>query len=290
MSFMDAAWAIDHQLADPHEKLLLILIASYTNTEHQCYPSIARLVRQSGLSESTVRRCKQALVKRGLVTVATRRDGSGRQTSDLLTLHPTGQVRPLEESSEVQQETAGEGVTVTPSPSEGCHGDRGGCQPDRGRVSGRYPGEGIAGDTLISKKEPVIEPLPRATKNASDHPTGNPSHGDEPGRAASIVAAWIEGSTNRRPRAVVGKVRAHVQDMLDDGLSPTQIAAGLAAWDATDYGPGALPSFVDRAKTAKLDADRPWTPPPPPDDIADDPAAYDTWMRAQVAAHKAARA
>lgn len=56
----------------PHAKLVLLLVADYTNQEGESWPSLASLVRDSGLSRCTVRRCLLWLCESGYVLAESR--------------------------------------------------------------------------------------------------------------------------------------------------------------------------------------------------------------------------
>jgi hypothetical protein len=68
---------------------LWIALASFANSQHECFPSNRRLeeMMPEGTSRRTIQRAKQELIAAGLVTVTPRITETGRQTSDLYCLH-----------------------------------------------------------------------------------------------------------------------------------------------------------------------------------------------------------
>ena len=58
MSIQAVAWAIEQQqVKDPNSRLVLICLANYSGTSgRDAFPAVSTLCRDSGLSESTVRR------------------------------------------------------------------------------------------------------------------------------------------------------------------------------------------------------------------------------------------
>jgi hypothetical protein len=63
------AWAIEQQeIIDPHARFVLVGLANWAGaTGQNAFPSIARLCRDTGLSESTVRRSIQNLERASLI-------------------------------------------------------------------------------------------------------------------------------------------------------------------------------------------------------------------------------
>src|SRR6187399_1843993 len=69
MSIQMIAKVLDLELNDPSAKAVLIGLANHTSPEGQCFPSVRRLMRYSGLSERTVRETIRRLKEMGLITV-----------------------------------------------------------------------------------------------------------------------------------------------------------------------------------------------------------------------------
>lgn len=88
-----------------NDRFVLLSLADYANDEgHHVYPSVATIVRKTGLSESTVHRSLTYLEEQGYLLLV--RQGGGRQTNEWR-INPD-KVR---------------GVSETP---QGCHGDTSG--------------------------------------------------------------------------------------------------------------------------------------------------------------------
>lgn len=86
MSFKALAWAFDQELPNPQKAVLVALAYRDNHDEpHGCFPSLARVAQDCGLSRSTVVRCVRTLVSIGLVHRAPRRDPHGDQTTSWYT-------------------------------------------------------------------------------------------------------------------------------------------------------------------------------------------------------------
>lgn len=124
------------------EKLLLLLIADYHNTEtDEAWPSVGRLAKEALLEERSVTRCLVALETKGLISIQRRFDDLGRQLSNgyrlpALSPHPDRQM-PLT------------GQSPTPDPGVSLEGDR--------------------SVTQTSKKEPLREPITTHTLRAREN-------------------------------------------------------------------------------------------------------------------------
>ena len=85
MSLSHIAWAMDQSLGDPLAKLLLICLADRANKETgQCWPSLARLCKDTDMSHASVARKLLMLEELGLI----KRDQRDN-TSTLYTMSPT---------------------------------------------------------------------------------------------------------------------------------------------------------------------------------------------------------
>ena len=67
------------------EKLVLVALSRYADAEGACYPSIARLARDTSFTTNTVTRCVGMLSRRGLIEKCARSTSRGR-TSNSYTL------------------------------------------------------------------------------------------------------------------------------------------------------------------------------------------------------------
>lgn len=60
----------------------------------------------------------------------------------------------------------------------------------------------------------------------------------------TLIAEWIDHCTSQPPRSVVGQVAKHVKAMLEEGIDPHLLRAGLAEWNRKGVHPSVLPSVV----------------------------------------------
>ena len=68
MSIQAVGWAIKQKIKDPEAKLLLICIANYADDKDRGWPSRSSLVKDTSMSESTVKRRLKVLADLGLIT------------------------------------------------------------------------------------------------------------------------------------------------------------------------------------------------------------------------------
>jgi hypothetical protein len=97
---------------EPSEKLVFLSLADNANDGGVCWPSIANMVRKTGLSESTVQRVIGRLVDRGLLR---RQERPGRST--VYTLHPLHGDTPVMVTPPSPRHPTP--VTMTPHPPHG---------------------------------------------------------------------------------------------------------------------------------------------------------------------------
>jgi len=102
MSFQAMAWAVKQPLPCS-EKMVLLMLANFANDVNQCWPSVARLAADSGLSASKVRKCVVWLERVGMVqrTMQIRVYGqtSNVYTLDLSVTFSSGNLPPLQWSA-----------------------------------------------------------------------------------------------------------------------------------------------------------------------------------------------
>lgn len=68
--------------------------------------------------------------------------------------------------------------------------------------------------------------------------------------AQTIVGEWLQRVNKRPPNNVVGQTSKQIKTLLDEGISPDDIRAGLARWMRKGSAPSAIPSFVNEAMNA----------------------------------------
>ena len=66
MSFQAMAWAVKQPLKC-QEKMVLLMLANYADDRAMCWPSVARIAADGGLSASHVRKCFASLEKLGVL-------------------------------------------------------------------------------------------------------------------------------------------------------------------------------------------------------------------------------
>ena len=79
----------------------------------------------------------------------------------------------------------------------------------------------------------------------------SPPQAAEPITAGTIVAEWIERCPHRPPTRTIGQTSNEIKKLLDEGIHPDHIRAGMGAWMAKGYGPGAIHHFVNSAMNAR---------------------------------------
>ena len=84
MSLGLVAWAFDQKIADPLAKFLLVSLADRAGKDsHQCWPSLGRIQKDTGISHSSIARKLKMLEEAGFI-LRTQRN----QRSTLYTLNP----------------------------------------------------------------------------------------------------------------------------------------------------------------------------------------------------------
>ena len=72
----------------------------------------------------------------------------------------------------------------------------------------------------------------------------------EPVTAQTIVGEWLQRANKRPPGNVIGQTAKQIKNLLDEGIAPDDIRAGLAKWMRKGSAPSAIPSFVNEAMNA----------------------------------------
>lgn len=68
--------------------------------------------------------------------------------------------------------------------------------------------------------------------------------------AQTIVSEWLDRVAKRPPGSVIGQTSKTVKQLLDDGIDPDDIRAGMARWMAKGLHPATLPSVVNEVMNA----------------------------------------
>lgn len=73
---------------------------------------------------------------------------------------------------------------------------------------------------------------------------------EAPATTDALVGEWIEHCRKRPPGNVIGQVGKQIKAMLAEGIEPTDVRTGLAAWWRKGLHPSALPSVVNELMNA----------------------------------------
>lgn len=87
MSITALNWAFSAEVKSPAAKFVLVALSNYADEDGYCYPSQARLARDTGQSDRTVRRHLAQLEADGWITRRQRRRQNGSRTSDAFNLN-----------------------------------------------------------------------------------------------------------------------------------------------------------------------------------------------------------
>jgi DNA-binding MarR family transcriptional regulator len=88
MSFQAMAWAIKQPL-QTYDKMVLLMLSNYADSQGKCWPSLGKLAEECGMSQSQVRKCVAKLEKLGMVRRQMQMRTYG-QTSNMYHLNLTG--------------------------------------------------------------------------------------------------------------------------------------------------------------------------------------------------------
>ena len=70
--------------------------------------------------------------------------------------------------------------------------------------------------------------------------------------AQTIVGEWLDRCAKRPPSQTIGQTSKQIKKLLEDGIAPDDIRAGLARWMRKGSAPSAIPSFVNEAMNATV--------------------------------------
>lgn len=149
--FEASVWARRQRMGDIGAKIILMLLADYSDDEGTCFPGIDRIAEETEQSKSTVLRKLRLLAELGLISVERRNGEGGHRTSNRyrLDLSVTVTKSDVEVAKERLRERHDEdgsvqGVNLTPGPK---------CQPEASKVS--------PGDTVTTSRTTSPTPYPR---------------------------------------------------------------------------------------------------------------------------------
>lgn len=186
--FEASVWARRQRLGDIGAKIILMLLADYSDDQGTCFPGIDRIAEETEQSKSTVLRKLRLLAELGLVTVERRHGEGGFRTSnryvmDLSVTVTRADVLVAKErlAERTDEEGSVQGVNLAPRPEEEPK-----CQIEGSYVS--------PGDTVTTRGTTSSTPYPHGT------PVGDPRYG-----AVLHDAAMDEQQQGPAPRlALVG--------------------------------------------------------------------------------------
>lgn len=81
------AWAHDQKVPDAESKLLLLVLANYTNHINEAWPSISTLAEECMLSERTIQYRLAELEKSKIITITKRKTGIGDSDTNFYVLN-----------------------------------------------------------------------------------------------------------------------------------------------------------------------------------------------------------
>jgi hypothetical protein len=89
--------------------------------------------------------------------------------------------------------------------------------------------------------------------SSRDTTTHNPETVPPPAApsAQTIVAAWIDSCRKRPPNPVIGQTSKQIKALLEEGIAPEDVRAGVELWAAKGLHPSALPSVVNELMNAR---------------------------------------
>lgn len=119
-----------------------------------------------------------------------------------------------------------------------------------------YPSEGVS-DTPSDTPHVRAGAFPQPPAPVPQPPTNVPAtpgsaiarRDDAEVSAQTFVGEWIDHCKDRPPGRVIGHVAREVKAMLDEGIDPARVRAGLAEWHARGLHPSTLPSVVHELST-----------------------------------------
>lgn len=161
-------------------------------------------------------------------------------------------------------------------PSRKAHGGlpegaaRGESAGQTGLRESSLPTQGGLGEPAVSPHGPDLGPRNR---DLGSTPLGGASaSAPQSVSAKDLIGEYTAACTHRPPRDVLSHLGGQVRKLLDEGIDPVHVRAGLARHRAKGLHPSTLPSLVHEAMNASAPSPaathRPWTNP------ADVAAAY----------------
>ncbi|WP_321919350.1 helix-turn-helix domain-containing protein [Paraburkholderia tropica] len=155
MSIQAMAWAIEQQeVRDSHARHVLLCLANYADNHGKtAFPSTSTLVKDTGMSESTIRRKLDALEQAGLIF-----KGNQKVVAAYI---ERGDRRPVCYDMAMKKR----GVAVTPRAERGVSVTGTGCQPDANGVSAECErGVTVTPNPSLTVNEPSMNHISDAAR------------------------------------------------------------------------------------------------------------------------------
>lgn len=99
--------------------------------------------------------------------------------------------------------------------------------------------------------EQVVVPLPPEPLPVPPSAGAAAPDAGEPVTAQTIVGEWIERCAQRPPQRVIGQLSKEIKALLDEGIHPDHVRAGVAEWMTRNAHPSTLASFVNGVMNAR---------------------------------------
>jgi hypothetical protein len=147
-----------------------------------------------------------------------------------------------------------------------------------GLRSGRSRREAKAKQSASGQVEPPTRPDPTYTSGGD----GKPSTPANEATAQTLIGEWIDRCAVRPPGRVIGQASREIKAMLEEGVTPERIRAGVLEWQRKGLHASTLPSVVHEVANRAAPTDIRKLPhaselEQPPDGLS--PAEYAAWER-----------
>lgn len=106
---------------------------------------------------------------------------------------------------------------------------------------------GLSEDSLRARKEQGS----RGAGEQGSPPTAGVAAPPQPATAQQLIGDWLDHCRKRPPGSVISQVGKSIKAMLEEGIDPTDIRGGLAAWAAKSLHPSTLPSVVNEVMNSR---------------------------------------
>lgn len=237
MSVKVMTWVWEHSRSKKTERLVLLAIADCASDDGaNAYPSMAELMRKTGLSERGVQGCIAKLVALKELKVQRNAGPGGCNRYQVIMTTPAESAPPARAAGgqKVRGVHKVRGQKVHP-PAESAPPPP---QELRDPPARRAP---------VTVLEPSIEPsvVPPTAERVALAVVES-----ETTTTQALIGEWISHCRKRPPAAVIGQVSKLIKNMLAEGIDPADVRRGLAAWHSKGLHPSTLPSVVNEAMNA----------------------------------------